>query len=219
VTSRRKRNCWRCGTRNPVLRRDVARVRYEPADRLWFAALSRLLPRSRWGQVFPVTPATLLRWHRRLVARHWNYSYRRRSRPGRPPTAASVRRLVLRMAGENPLWGHRRIQGELVRLGHRIAPSTVWEILTAAGIDPAPRRCGPTWRQFLTAQAHGIISCDFLTVDTILLRRVYVLIFVEHHTRKLHIAGVTTHPRASGSRSRHATSPWTSTPGWTRCGS
>jgi putative transposase len=122
---------------NAVLRRDVARVRYEPADRLWFAALSRLLPRSRWGQVFLVTPATLLRWHRRLVARHWNYSYRRRSRPGRPPTAASVRRLVLRMAAENPLWGHRRIQGELFRLGHRIAPSTVWEILTAAGIDPA----------------------------------------------------------------------------------
>ena len=94
---------------NAVLRRSVARVRYEPADRLWFAALSRLLPRSRWVQVFPVTPATLLRWHRRLVARHWDYSHRRWNRPGRPPTAARVRRLVLRMAADNPLWGHRRI--------------------------------------------------------------------------------------------------------------
>jgi len=98
------------------------------------------------------------------------------------------------MAVDNRLWGHRRIQGELARLGHRIAPSTVWEILTAAGIDPAPRRSGPTWKQFLTAQAHGIISCDFLTVDTVLLRRVYVLIFVEHETCRLHIGGVTAHP-------------------------
>jgi putative transposase len=153
---------------NAVLRRGVSRIRYEPADRLWFAALARLLPRSRWGPVFPVTPATVLRWHRHLVARHWDYSRRRRQ--GRPPTAASVRRLVLRMAADNPLWGHRRIQGELARLGHRIAPSTVWQILTRAGIDPAPRRSGPTWKQFLTAQAHGIISCDFLTVDTVLLR-------------------------------------------------
>ncbi len=118
-----------------VLRRNVARVRYEPADRLWYAALSGLLPRSRWGRVFPITPATLLRWHRRLVARRWDYSHRRR--PGRPPTAAGIRRLVPRMAADNPRWGHRRIQGELARLGHRIAPSTVWQILTAAGIDPA----------------------------------------------------------------------------------
>jgi len=90
--------------------------------------------------------------------------------------------------------GHRRIQGELARLGHRIAPSTVWQILTAAGIDPAPRRSGPTWKQFLTAQAHAIISCDFLTVDTVGLRRGYVLIFVEHGTRRLHLGGVTAHP-------------------------
>jgi hypothetical protein len=177
---------------NAVLRRNVSRVRYQPADRLWFAALSHLLPRSRCGPVFPVTPATVLRWHRRLVARRWDYSHRRRQ--GRPPTAASIRRLVLRMAVDNRLWGHRRIQGELARLGHRIAPSTVWEILTVAGIDPAPRRSGPTWNQFLTAQAHGLISCDFLTVDTVLLRRVYVLIFVEHETRRLHIGGVTAHP-------------------------
>jgi transposase InsO family protein len=177
---------------NAVPRRNVSRVRYEPADRLWFAALSGLLPGTCWRQVFPVTPATILRWHRRLVARRWDYSSHRR--PGRPSKTASVRRLVIKMATDNPLWGHRRIQGELTRLGHRIAPSTVWQILTTAGLDPAPRRSGPTWKQFLAAQAQGIISCDFLTVDTVLLRRVYVLIFVEHDTRRLHIGGVTAHP-------------------------
>jgi putative transposase len=132
---------------NAVLRRSVSRVRYEPADRLWSAALSRLLPRSRWSQIFPVTPATLLRWHRRLVSRHWDYTHRRG--PGRPPTAARIRRLVLRMAADNPLWGHRRIQGELTRLGHRIASSTVWEILAVAGIDPAPRRARMDTLRFL----------------------------------------------------------------------
>jgi hypothetical protein len=86
----------------------------------------------------------------------------------------------------------------LVRLGHRIAASTVWEILTAAGIDPAPRRAGPTWRQFLTAQAQGIIACDFFTVDTIALHRLYVLIFIEHGTRRLHLAGATAKPTSEG---------------------
>jgi putative transposase len=98
------------------------------------------------------------------------------------------------MARENPAWGHRRIQGELARLGHVIAASTVWEILHAAGIDPAPRRAGPTWRQFLTAQAHAIIAGDFLVVETVLLRRLCVLVFIEHGTRRLHVAGVTARP-------------------------
>ena len=93
-----------------------------------------------------------------------------------------------------PAWGHRRIQGELARLGYAIAASTVWEILHAAGIDPAPRRAGPTWRQFLTAQAHAIIACDFLVVETVLLKRLYVLVFIEHRTRRLHLGGVTEHP-------------------------
>jgi transposase len=177
---------------NAVLRRQVRRLHYLPADRMWFTALSRLLPRRRWAGIFPVTPATLLRWHRRLVARKWDYTDRRR--PGRPRTAARIRTLVIRMATENPGWGHRRVQGELARLGHRIAPSTVWQILTAAGVDPAPRRAGSTWKEFLTGQAHGILACDFLTVDTVWLERLYVLIFVEHHTRRLHIAGITAHP-------------------------
>ncbi|GAA2345780.1 hypothetical protein SVIO_110120 [Streptomyces violaceusniger] len=114
------------GHENAVLRRQLARrVRYEWADRLWFTALSSLIPRRRWSKVFPVTPSTLLTWHRKLVARRWDNSRRRRA-PGRPPTQAAVKNLVLRLARENSRWGHRRIQGELARLGHPIAASTVW---------------------------------------------------------------------------------------------
>jgi putative transposase len=177
---------------NAVLRRQVGRVRYQSADRLWLAALSRLIPRRRWGEVFPVTPATLLAWHRRLVARRWDYTSRRR--PGRPSTAAAIRKLVIRIATENPTWGHRRVQGELVRLGHPIAASTVWQILHDAGIDPAPRRTGPTWKQFLTTQARGIIAAGFIHVDTVLLHRTYALIVIEHGTRRVHLAGITASP-------------------------
>ncbi|MFI1338269.1 integrase core domain-containing protein [Streptomyces sp. NPDC020845] len=181
---------------NAVLHRQLAgRVRYEWADRLWFAALSSRIPRCRWAQVFPVTPGTLPGWHRRLVARRWDYS-ECRSRPGRPATAEAVKKAVLRLARENPRWGCRRIQGELARLGHRIGASTVRKILTAAGVDPAPRRSGPTWRKFLTSQAEAFIACDFLHLDLVDLRRVYALVFLEHGTRRLHIAGVTAHPTA-----------------------
>ncbi|MFI6900514.1 integrase core domain-containing protein [Nonomuraea sp. NPDC050394] len=176
---------------NAVLRRQVPRVRYEPADRLWLAALSSLLPR-RWAKIFPISPATLLTWHRKLVARKWDYSRRRRS--GRPPTAAAVKALVLRMAANNPAWGHRRIHGELTRLGHKIAASTVWNILNQAGIDPAPRRSGPTWKQFLTAQAEHIVAVDFLHVDTVNLKRIYALVLLEHRSRRTHLLGVTANP-------------------------
>jgi putative transposase len=142
--------------------------------------------------VFAVTPATLLAWHRRLVARKWNYTSRRR--PGRPSTAAAIRKLVIRMATDNPAWGHRRVQGELVRLGHRIGASTVWQILHVAGIDPAPRRPGPTWKQFLAAQARGLLAADFVHVDTVLLRHRYALIVIEHGTRRVHLAGITANP-------------------------
>jgi putative transposase len=107
---------------NAVLRRQIGRVRYQPGDRLWLSALSRLIPKRRWGEVFAVTPATLLAWHRRLAARKWDCTSRRR--PGRPSTAAAIRKLVIRMATENPTWGHRRVQGELVELDHPIAAST-----------------------------------------------------------------------------------------------
>ncbi len=123
---------------NAVLRRQVERVRYTPADRAWLAALSRLLPRRRWAAIFSVTPATILAWHRRLVSRKWDYTARRRP-PGRPPTAAAIKSMVIRMAADNPTWGHRRVQGELVRLGHRIA--------ALHGVaDSAPSRVHDTWR-------------------------------------------------------------------------
>jgi putative transposase len=178
---------------NQVLRRQLrGRLRWDHAGRVWLAALSRLVSRRRWLAVFPVTPATLLRWHRDLVARKWDYTDR--CRPGRPSTGTAVKTLIVRMARENPAWGHRRIQGELVRLEYTIAASTVWEILRAAGIDPAPRRAGPAWRQFLAAQAHAVIACDLLVVESVLLRRLHVLVFIEHGTRRLHLAGVTAHP-------------------------
>ncbi|MET8311837.1 integrase core domain-containing protein [Micromonospora sp. NPDC005173] len=172
-----------------VLSRQVTRLDLEPADRVVLAVLSRLLPRPRWSVLF-VTPATLLRWHRELVARRWTNPH---ARPGRPPVDKQVRDLVLRLAAENPSWGHRRIQGELVGLGYPVAASTVWKILNQAGVDPAPRRSGPTWKQFLTAQAHTILACDFFTVDTVFLKRIYVLFFVEIATRQVHVVGVTAH--------------------------
>jgi hypothetical protein len=176
---------------NAVLRRQiVGPVRYETADRFWLAALSRLIPRRRWHEVFPVTPGTLLAWHYRFIAPKWDYSARR-ARTGRPPTRAALKKLILQLARDNAQRGHRRIQGELACLGHPIAASTVWETLHAAGIDPAPRRTGPTWREF---QAVGILAADFLHLDTALGQRLYALAFLEHGTRRLHITGVTAHP-------------------------
>jgi putative transposase len=137
-----------------------------------------------------VTPATVLRWHRDLVTRRWTQPRRRGGRS----TASELRQLVLRLASENPTWGYRRIHGELAGLGHQIAPSTVWSLLKRAGIDPAPRRSGPTWRQFLTAQAHSILATDFFCVDTVLLHRLYVLFVVEHATRRVHLLGITANP-------------------------
>jgi putative transposase len=117
-----------------------------------------------------------------------------RRQSGRPPAFPGTARLVVRLAKENPLWGHRRIHGELTKPGIAVTPSTVWKILHTAGIDPAPRRAGPTWRQFLHAQAGGILAVDFLHVDTVLLKRLYILVFIEHGTRRMHLSGVTAHP-------------------------
>jgi putative transposase len=167
---------------NIVLRRQVARVHFAAADRVWAAALSQLVPRRRWAEVFSVPPATILVWHRRLVSRTWDYTAHRRS--GRPLTATAIKKLVIRMAVENPTWGHRRVQGELVRLGHRIAASTVWQTLHDAGLDPAPDRSGPSWRQFLTAQAKAVLAMDVVHVDTVFLTRSYPLIVVEHGSRR-----------------------------------
>ena len=183
---------WCYGTRTPCCAGRSRGSSYRPVDRAWLATLSRLLPRQRWVEVFPVTPATLVAWHRRLVSRKWDYTARQQ--PGRPATAAAIKKLVIRMATENPTWGHRRVQGQLIRLGHRIAASTVWQILHNAGFDPAPCRSGPTWRQFRTAQAKAVLAVDFLHVDTVLLRRIYALIAVEHGSRRAHLIGVSAHP-------------------------
>jgi putative transposase len=173
-----------------VLERRVARPQLGTADRALLAAFSRALPRSAWSS-FLVRPATVLRWHRELVARRWTYSHHR---PGRPGTPVGVRELVLRLARENPGWGYRRIQGELVGLGIRIAPSTVWTILREAGVEPAPRRLDSSWREFLCRQAASIIECDFLTVDTVFLKRFYILFFIELASRRVRIAGITANP-------------------------
>jgi hypothetical protein len=173
-----------------VLRRHHPHPRLAWADRAMLTALSRLLP-APLRRLRLVSPRTLLRWHAQLVARRWTYP---RRQPGRPPTPQPIRAMVLRMARENPTWGYRRIQGELVGLGHRIAASTVWTILKKAGLDPAPRRSGPSWRQFLTAQAHAILAVDFAHVDTVFLRRLYVLVVIEHGRRRVHFAGITAHP-------------------------
>jgi putative transposase len=173
-----------------VLRRRVARPSVDWADRAVLAGLARLLPRPAWHGL--VQPATLLRWHRDLVRRRRTYPHRR----GRPGVTADIHRLVLRLARENPTWGYRRIHGELCRLGYkdRIGASTVWTILQRAGIDPAPARSALSWRQFLQAQAASVLAVDFFTVDTVLLRRVYVLFVIEVATRRVHVLGVTSHP-------------------------
>ncbi len=173
-----------------VLQRQVHRPALEPADRVILAALSRLLPRARWDSFF-VTPATVLRWHRELLARKWTYP---RKSPGRPPVRREIHELVLRLARENPTWGHRRIQGELIGLGYPVGVATVWRILHRAGVDPAPRRADGSWRTFLSAQASGLLACDFFTVDTVSLQQIYVFFVVEHATRHVHLLGVTKHP-------------------------
>jgi putative transposase len=150
-----------------VLHRQVPRPRLEPADRALLAAVSRMLPRTRWSCFF-ATPETLLRWHRRLVAGAWTYPHRP---PGRPPLDLDVQQLIVRLANENPRWGYQRIQGELLRLGVRVSATAIRTTLRRHGLDPAPRRTATTWRAFLRQQAAGIVACDFFTVDTIWLRR------------------------------------------------
>jgi putative transposase len=173
-----------------VLQRGRPRPRVNWADRALMATLTRVLPsRRRLGLL--VTPATILRWHRRLIACHWTTQP---TRSGRPAIPAGVRALAVRLATENPTWGYRRIHGELAGLGYQIGASTIWTILNRAGIDPSPRRAGPTWTEFLRAQAHGVLACDLFHLDTIILHRLYVFFVIEHATRRVHILGVTARP-------------------------
>jgi transposase InsO family protein len=176
-----------------VLQRQINRPRFTETDRTILAILSKAITRSRLGDVMLIVrPATVVDWHRRLVARHWTQPPT--TRLGRPPTAAELRRLVVRLATENPTWGYRRVHGELCRLGHRIAASTVWTIVRNAGIEPTPNRTGPTWAQFIRSQAKAIIATDFACVDTATLRRYYVLFFIEIDSRRVHLGGITTNP-------------------------
>jgi putative transposase len=174
-----------------VLRRTVKRPPLRRRDRLLLAAAGGLLPRDRWS-AFLVSPQTLVRWHRELVAMRWTY---RRRRPGRPPLDAAVRELVLRLGRENPSWGCVRIQGELRKVGISVAAPTIRSILRHSGFGPAPRRQGPSWSEFLRIQARGVLACDFFTVETAWLRTLYVLFFVELGSRRVHLGSRTSRRR------------------------
>lgn len=173
-----------------VLRRQVARPRLEDGDRVFLAAASRLL-RGTGRQSFFVRPDTLLGWHRRLVRRRWTYAGRR---PGRPATSEDIRELVLRVARENPRWGYQRIVGELAGVGVNVSATTVRTILRQAGLPPADTRAGLCWREFLRAHAQSMFACDFFTVETLWLGRLYVLFFIELGSRRVHLAGCTANP-------------------------
>jgi transposase InsO family protein len=175
-----------------VLRRQVVRPTLRPADRALFAGLSRLLDRRRRGRFF-VQPETLLRWHRELIRRKWTQPHR----AGRPSISAGTVAIICRLARENPTWGYRRIQGELTTIGVVLAPSSVWTVLRRHGIDPSPLRAGPSWTEFLRTQASSMLACDFFSVDTVLLKRLYVLFFIELDTRRVYVTGVSAHPTGS----------------------
>src|SRR5438876_10958393 len=141
------------------------------------------------------SPATLLRWHRELVRKHWS-AFGSRPRRGRPPIWDELRELILRLGRDNPRWGDRRIQGELLKLGYHVSATTIRGILRRLRVPPAPRRDGPTWAQFLASHAGAVLACDFFTVDTVLLRTLYVLVFLEIHSRSILYAKCTAHPNA-----------------------
>ena len=173
-----------------VMKRRAGRPRLRRLDRMILSAFARLVPRERWS-CFIVSPETILRWHREIVARKWTLKH---GRIGRPPLDPELVALIISMARENPRWGCMRIKGELQGLGHRVGATTIRTILRRAGINPAPRRDGPSWSEFLRAQAEGILACDFFCVETVLLRTLYVLFFIELGSRRIHIEGVTRNP-------------------------
>ena len=173
-----------------VLRRQISHLRLDESDRVFLAAASRLLGRASRPSFF-VRPDTLLGWHRQLVRRRWTYAGRR---PGRPAVSVEIRELVLRLARENPRWGYQRIVGELAGVGVGVSATTVAKILRQAGVSPAGARAQLSWREYLRVHAESIIACDFFTVDTLWLGRLYVLFFIELSSRRVHFAGCTANP-------------------------
>ena len=173
-----------------VLRRQVGRPRFTWSDRAIVAGLARLVPRERWA-AFLVAHETILRWHRALVRRYWTYPHRH---PGRPPLTDETVGLILRLARENPRWGYLRIVGVLKKIGVTVSKGSVANVLRRHRLPPAPRRTGLTWVEFLRAQAKGIVATDFFTVDTVFLRRYYVLFVIEVERRVVHLLGVTANP-------------------------
>ena len=173
-----------------MLRRQIPRPKLDWADRMVLAALARLLPGpGRMSRL--VTPDTLLRWHRRLVRWRWTYP----PKGGRPPVDAKLAVMIEQMARENPSWGYKRIQGELLGLGYRVGASTVRRVLKRLRIPPVPDRSRSTWRQFLRTQASTMLACDFFHVDcAVTLRRLYVFFVIETGSRHVHVLGVTAHP-------------------------
>jgi hypothetical protein len=174
-----------------VLKRQVSKPRLRRRDRLFMAAMSKALPRARWSS-FVVSPQTLLRWQRDLVRRKW--TYKRISGAGRPPIPDEVRELIVRMGRDNLRWGCLRIRGELAKLGIRVSATKIRTLLRASGLGPAPRRGGPTWTEFLRAQDEGILAFDFFTVETLMLRTLYVLFAIQVGSRRVHILGVIRNP-------------------------
>jgi putative transposase len=177
-----------------ILSRQIKTPKFSHPDRAVLSALSSLLPRRRW-HVYLVTPATVMGWHRRIVARKWTYA----ERPvGRPALSQQVVELILRLGRENPRWGYRRIRGELAKLGLRVSATSIRTILIRNHLSPAPRKESMGWRQFLKAQASGIVACDFFTVETLRLETLSpgrpVLFFIEVGTRRVRLGGVTNHP-------------------------
>jgi transposase len=190
-------------------RRQPRRPKLNWADRALLVTLLSVIPKvRRHGLWLLVAPETLLRWHRDIVSRRWA-ARSMHGKTGRPAIRRNIKALVRRLARENPEWGYRRIHGELAGLGVKVGASTVWEILKASGIDPARRRTGPAWSQFLRSQAEAILACDFFTVDLPGGAQAYVLAVIEHATRRIRVLGVTLHPTRQWRPSRPATSSWT----------